>query len=141
MAKVEAICVSEKKGEKKKPVDSIQLIEGFGIKGDAHAGSKRQVSLLATESIDKMRKKGLKVGPGDFAENITISGLRLFELPIGAKLKIAETLLEITDIGKVCHDRCFIYYEAGDCVMPKEGVFAKVIQGGEIKNGDEIKII
>ena len=139
--KILAISISEKKGMKKHNVNSVSLKEGFGIVGDAHGGSSRQVSLLAQESIEKMRKKGLNVGAGDFAENITTQGLDLLGLKIGAKIKIGkDAVLEVSQIGKVCHTRCNIYYQAGDCVMPKEGVFAKVVKGGEIKSGDEICI-
>lgn len=137
MAKVEAVCISENKGERKKPVEAVELLENHGIVGDAHAGDwHRQVSLLATESIDKMRKLGLDVSAGDFAENITTSGIDLVSLSIGTRLQLGETLLEVTQIGKECHTRCAIYYQAGDCVMPKEGIFAKVINGGIIRPGD-----
>ena len=142
MARVEAVCVSENKGERKKPVESVELRENHGIVGDGHAGDwHRQVSLLATESIDKMRALGLDVTAGDFAENITTSGIELVPLPIGSRLQIGGTLLEVTQIGKECHTRCAIYYQAGDCVMPKEGIFAKVISGGIIKPGDDIQSI
>ncbi len=136
-----AISVSQKKGVRKTNVPSASLREDFGIIGDAHAGSgNRQVSLLAQESIEKMRGKGLNVGAGDFAENITTQGLDLCGLKIGTKLKINnDVLLEITQIGKVCHTRCNIYYQAGDCVMPKEGIFAKVIQDSIIKVGDRME--
>ncbi|MEK6567949.1 MAG: MOSC domain-containing protein [Candidatus Omnitrophota bacterium] len=135
-----AISVSEKKGIRKNNVDSAELKEDFGIVGDAHAGTKnRQVSLLAQESIEKMKAKGLKVKAGDFAENITTEGLDLLSLKIGDRLEMNdEVILELSQIGKVCHTRCSIYYQAGDCVMPKEGIFAKVIKGGEIKVGDSI---
>ncbi|MDO8748776.1 MAG: MOSC domain-containing protein [Candidatus Omnitrophota bacterium] len=135
-----AISVSDKKGVRKTNVNSAVLEEDFGIVGDAHAGTKnRQVSLLAQESIEKMKAKGLKVKAGDFAENITTEGLDLLGLKIGDRLKINdEVILELSQIGKVCHTRCNIYYQAGDCVMPKEGIFAKVIKGGEIKAGDSI---
>ena len=115
----------------------------LGLKDDAHAGKwHRQVSLLAMESIDKMVQLGLKVGPGDFAENITTQGLDLLKLPLGTRFSIGQSsLLEVTQIGKVCHTRCAIYYQAGDCVMPKEGIFAKVLAGGEIKVGDEIHVL
>lgn len=140
MAKVEAVCISENKGERKKPVESVELRENHGIVGDAHAGDwHRQVSLLATESIDKMRKLGLDVSAGDFAENITTSGIELVSLPIGTRLQLGETLLEVTQIGKECHTRCAIYDQAGDCVMPKEGIFAKVISGGIIRPGDLLR--
>ena len=141
MAQVEAVCISENKGERKKPVESVKLRENHGIVGDAHAGEwHRQVSLLATESIDKMRALGLDVTAGDFAENITTSGIQLVSLPIGTRLQVGETLLEVTQIGKECHTRCAIYYQAGDCVMPKEGIFAKVIVGGTVRPGDDVQI-
>jgi MOSC domain-containing protein YiiM len=139
MALVNAVCISEKKGERKKPVAEVELRENHGIVGDGHAGDwHRQVSLLAEESIDKMRKLGLDVNSGDFAENITTSGIDLVSLPIGTRLQVGGTLLEVTQIGKECHTRCAIFYQAGDCVMPKEGIFAKVITGGMIRPGDEI---
>jgi MOSC domain-containing protein YiiM len=139
MAQVVAVCISENKGERKKPVESVKLRENHGIIGDGHAGDwHRQVSLLAQESIDKMRAMGLDVTAGDFAENITTSGIDLVPLPIGSRLQIGETLLEVTQIGKECHTRCAIYYQAGDCVMPKEGIFVRVITGGVIKPGDSI---
>lgn len=139
MAKVLAVCISENKGERKKPVAVVELRENHGIDGDAHAGEwHRQVSLLAQESIDKMRALGLDVNAGDFAENITTSGIDLLSLPLGTRLQIGSALLEITQIGKECHTRCAIYYQAGDCVMPKEGIFAKVLQDGTVKPGDTI---
>lgn len=142
MAKVLAVCISENKGERKKPVEAVELRENHGIVGDAHAGEwHRQVSLLAQESIDKMRALGLDVNAGDFAENITTSGIDLVSLPIGTRLQVGETLLEVTQIGKECHTRCAIFYQAGDCVMPKEGIFVKVITGGTIKPGDGIEIV
>lgn len=141
--KVIAVCTSKEKGTRKENVREGWLIEDFGIKEDAHAGyMHRQVSLLAIESIEKMQKVGLEVGPGDFAENITTEGIDLLKLDIGERLKIGrEVVLEITQKGKECHDRCAIYYQAGDCVMPREGIFARVIEGGKIQEGDIIKII
>lgn len=138
-----AVCISEKKGERKKNIGSCQLLENFGLAGDGHGGDwHRQVSLLAIESIAKMRAAGLDVGPGDFAENLTTEGIELFHLPIGTQLRLSGgALLEVTQIGKVCHDRCAIYYQAGDCVMPKEGIFARVLQGGLVTEGDTITII
>ncbi len=138
-----AVSISEKKGTKKVNVESVELKENFGIIGDAHAGEwHRQVSLLASESIEKMRVKGLNVGPGDFAENITTEGIDLPGLPVGTKLKIGkEAIIEITQIGKECHDRCKIYYQIGDCVMPREGVFARVLKGGTAKARDEIVVV
>ena len=136
-----AISISDKKGVRKTNVNFAVLKEDFGIVGDAHAGTKnRQVSLLAQESIEKMKAKGLKVKAGDFAENITTEGLDLLGLKIGDKLKIEdEVVLELSQIGKECHTRCSIYYQAGDCVMPKEGIFARVIKGGQIKARDKIE--
>ncbi len=142
-AKIISINVSEKKGMRKKAVDSAVLKDNFGIEGDAHASDKwhRQVSLLATESIKKMQDKGLDVGPGDFAENITTVGVNLPILPVGTKMTIGDDIeLEVSQIGKLCHNRCAIYEQAGDCVMPREGIFVKVIKGGTIKTGDEIRI-
>lgn len=137
-----AVSVSKAKGEKKTPSDSVHLRENYGIIGDAHAGDwHRQVSLLALESIKKMQDMGLKVGPGDFAENITTQGMDLVNLPIGTRLTIGPVVLEISQIGKVCHTRCAIYYQAGDCVMPKEGVFATVVSGGVIRPQDEIQLL
>ncbi|SMC76176.1 MOSC domain-containing protein [Sporomusa malonica] len=140
--KIIAVCTSKNKGERKKNVGKANLLVGLGLEGDAHAGFKhRQVSLLALESIEKMRKMGLDVHPGDFAENITTEGLNLPVLPIGTKLKIGDVLMEVSQIGKECHTRCNIYYQAGDCVMPKEGIFAIVITGGLVANGDTIEVI
>jgi MOSC domain-containing protein YiiM len=141
--KIVAINISAAKGTRKKNVGRCSLITEFGLKEDAHAGDwHRQVSLLAQESIDKMVKLGLKVGPGDFAENITTQGVDLLALPIGTRFRLGgNSLLEVTQIGKVCHTRCAIFYQAGDCVMPKEGIFARVLEGGEIKVGDEIDVL
>jgi MOSC domain-containing protein YiiM len=143
MAKIISINISDKKGVRKKPVDSVVIKENFGIESDAHASDKwhRQVSLLALESIKKMQDKGLDVGPGDFAENITTEGIDLPELPVGTKMTIGkEVEAEVSQIGKVCHNRCAIYHQAGDCVMPKEGIFIKILKSGTIKTGDEIRI-
>ena len=141
--KVLAVNTSKEKGTRKSNVGQSCLLPEFGLKDDAHGGKwHRQVSLLAMESIHKMIHLGLKVGPGDFAENITTQGLNLIEIPVGTRVSIGQgALLEVTQIGKVCHTRCAIYYQAGDCVMPKEGIFAKVLEGGEIKVGDEIHVL
>jgi MOSC domain-containing protein YiiM len=142
MAQVVAVCISEKKGERKTPVAQVRLRENHGIVGDAHAGEwHRQVSLLAEESVAKMRALGLDVTAGDFAENIATSGIELVTLPVGSRLLVGETTLEVTQIGKECHTRCAIYYQAGDCVMPKEGIFAKVVTGGTIRPGDRVRRI
>ena len=140
--KVLAVNISENKGTKKTNIQSCALVKDFGLTRDAHAGPwHRQVSLLANESIEKMRAIGLKVGYGDFAENITTQGLDLVHLPIGTEIRIGVSVrLRVTQIGKECHQRCAIYYQAGDCVMPKEGIFAEVIKEGEVKVGDEIII-
>lgn len=142
-AQVFEVSISNKKGMRKVNIKEAILIENYGIKDDAHAGNwHRQVSLLALESIEKIRAKGLDVNPGDFAENITTIGINLVNLPIGTKLKLGnDALLEVTQIGKECHSRCAIYEQAGDCVMPREGIFAKVLVGGVIKKGDPITII
>ncbi|MBP2649717.1 MAG: hypothetical protein H6Q74_542 [Firmicutes bacterium] len=140
--KIIAVCTSKNKGERKKNVGASKLLAGQGLEGDAHAGfMHRQVSLLAMESIEKMRKAGLDVGPGDFAENLTTENINLVDLPIGTKLKIGETVLEVSQIGKECHNRCAIYYQAGDCVMPREGIFAIVLTGGMVTSGDTIEVL
>ena len=138
-----AISKSDKKGIAKGNVKEANLVDEKGVEGDAHAeGGVRQVSLLASESIAKMRSKGLKVRPGSFAENITTSGIDLMKLGIKDRIKLGDSaILEISQKGKVCHAPCAIYYKAGDCVMPKEGVFAKVVKGGMVKIGDSINVI
>jgi cyclic pyranopterin phosphate synthase len=141
MGAVVAVNVSEAKGERKKPVPEVFLRPEHGIEGDAHAGSwHRQVSLLAQESIDKMTAQGLEVGPGDFAENVTVSGLEVAALPIGTTLDMGEALVEVTQIGKECHTRCAIYQQAGDCVMPREGIFVRVLVGGRVAPGDSVLV-
>jgi MOSC domain-containing protein YiiM len=142
--KVIAVCRSEKTGTKKEPCGEGFFLEDYGLEKDAHAarGIARQVSLLAEASIDKMREMGLTLNPGDFAENLTISGMELCTLPVGTRLKVgSEVILEISQIGKACHKGCAIYQAVGACVMPKEGVFARVIKNGMIRTGDGIEII
>lgn len=140
--KVISINISDKKGVVKEPIGSGLFIENHGLENDAHSGNwHRQVSLLAIESFDKMKAKGLELKVGDFAENITTEGIVLYELPIGTRLKIGETIQEVTQIGKECHSGCAISKTVGKCVMPKEGIFTKVIEGGIIKEGDTIEII
>lgn len=143
MAKVIAVNISETKGVIKKPIEKGFFKVQYGLEGDAHAGKwHRQVSLLAQESIDKMIEKGIKdLTPGKFAENITTEGIVLYELPIGTKLRIGETEMEVTQIGKECHAGCEIRKLTGDCVMPREGIFTIVLKEGWIKAGDEIEII
>lgn len=141
--KIVSINISDRKGIRKKPVNEAILKANYGIEGDAHASavSHRQVSLLAVESIKKMQGLGIDVNSGDFAENITTEGIDLLGLPLGARLVLADSVkLEISQIGKECHDRCAIYYQAGDCVMPREGIFAMVMEGGRIRKGDTISV-
>lgn len=141
--RIVSINISEKKGVRKKAVDFAVIEDNYGIEHDAHASGEwhRQVSLLALESIKTMQAKGLNVGSGDFAENLTTEGIDLISLPVGTRITVGENIeLEVSQIGKVCHNRCAIYYQAGDCVMPKEGIFAKVLSGGTIKKGDRIKV-
>ncbi|HET6477811.1 MAG TPA: MOSC domain-containing protein [Dehalococcoidales bacterium] len=143
MAKVVAVCTSKKKGTRKQPIAEGQFKEEHGLVGDAHAGvlPNRQVSLLALESIDKMRGLGLELHPGDFAENITIEGIDICKLPVGTRLSIGEdVLLEISQIGKECHTACAIRRQVGQCIMPEEGVFARVLKGGRIRPGDKVSI-
>ena len=141
MGKIHSISVSDRKGIRKTNVDKATLTVDHGIDGDAHAGGwHRQVSLLAQESIDSMTAKGLKVKSGDFAENITTEGINLLEIPLGTKISLGSAELVISQIGKVCHSRCAIYHQAGDCVMPREGIFGIVTKGGEIQKGDSIEV-
>ena len=144
MTSVLAVCTSEKKGMKKTPVLEIVIKKDFGVVGDAHAdcATHRQVSLLANESVDKMRNKGFELNFGDFAENITTKGIALASLPVGTVLNVGkEVVLELTQIGKECHADCAIRQQVGDCVMPREGIFTKVISGGRVKPGDIIKVV
>lgn len=144
MAKVIAVCRSDKKGTRKETVSEGVLSEDYGLVGDAHAdcSTHRQVSLLAMESIERVRALGLELGPGDFAENLTTEGLSLVSLPVSTRLAIADdVLLEITQIGKECHTRCAIYRMVGKCIMPEEGVFARVIRGGKVKAGNTVRVL
>lgn len=140
--KVLAVNISTEKGVPKTQVQEAEFVENYGIKGDAHAGGwHRQVSLLGKESIKKIEEMGIQgLCYGKFAENITTEGIELYKLPLGSKIKIGDVLLEVTQIGKECHKKCAIYHKAGDCVMPREGVFARVVKGGIIKAGDDIYI-
>ena len=141
MASIIAVCSSDKKGVRKDNIGEGYLQENYGLEGDAHADccSHRQTSLLDISSIEKMRKMGFSVNPGDFAENLTTEGIELLSLPVGTVLRVGEEVtLEITQIGKECHTGCAIFKQVGKCIMPKEGIFAKVIKGGTIKEGDTI---
>ena len=140
--KIAALSVSSEKGVAKNNVDEVVIKEGFGIEGDAHGGPwHRQVSLLAMASVRTMLSKGADVRPGSFGENITTESLDLGALRVGDRIRAAGTVLEITQLGKECHEPCAIYYQVGDCVMPKEGIFARVISGGVLRVGDEIKVV
>jgi len=143
MAKVIAVNISEKKGVVKHPIEKGYFREGHGLEGDAHAGNwHRQVSLLGNESVEKMKQMGAEgLCVGKFAENLTTEGLILYEIPIGTKLKIGETIMEVTQIGKECHAGCAIRELVGDCIMPREGIFTKVLTSGWINPGDEIQIV
>ncbi len=144
MARILAVCRSDTKGVSKTPIEEGHLKEEYGLSGDAHAASDthRQVSLLSLDSIEKMRQLGLDLKAGDFAENLTVEGLELFTLPIGTRLALEQgVILEVSQIGKECHTGCAIFQQIGKCVMPKEGIFARVIKGGLVKAGDEIKVM
>ena len=138
-----AVSTSRHKGKKKNNLPACELLQDKGLEGDAHAGDwHRQVSLLAMESISKIREQGVDVAPGDFAENLTTTGIRVWELPLGTRIAVGdEALLEVTQIGKECHDRCAIYHQVGDCVMPREGIFTRVLHGGTVKPGDEVLVL
>lgn len=142
MGKIVAICTSPSKGTPKENIHRAEIIEDFGIKGDAHAGKwHRQVSLLALEEIEAFRKRGAIVEYGAFGENMVVSGYNLKELPIGTRFCCKDVILELTQVGKECHHGCAIFQAMGDCIMPREGVFCRVIRGGEILEGDEFFII
>ena len=143
MAEVLAVCISEVRGISKHPVDSIHLIPGHGIEGDAHAGNwHRQVSLLAQESVEKLQSKiTLQLKPGDFAENVLTRGIDLKNLPMGTRLRLGTALGEVTQIGKECHNDCAIRQQVGDCCMPREGIFLRVLEEGYLRPGDEIQVV
>lgn len=142
MAKVLAVCISTEKGTQKFAVPEIEVRKEHGIVGDAHAGNwHRQISLLGTESVDKVRHILPDLAPGAFAENILTEGITLYQLPVGTRLRVGETLLEVTQIGKECHKGCAIRQLTGDCVMPREGIFVIVLEEGTIRPGDEITVL
>lgn len=135
-----AVCTSAQKGQRKVDVGTALLIKGLGIEGDAHAGfAHRQISLLGTASIEKMKQKCPELVPGDFAENLTVEGMDLPRLPVGTILRVGETVLKVSQIGKECHHGCAVREAVGDCVMPREGIFATVERGGRISRGDRIE--
>ena len=141
--KIVSIAMSKKKGTPKVQVEKASLLEDHGLEGDAHAGPwHRQVSFLAAESIEKARNQGLDVGFGDFAENIATSGIEWQDIPVGAQVNLGDSaLVEITQKGKECHNKCAIYYLAGDCIMPREGIFGRVLKGGEVRCGAPVRIL
>jgi MOSC domain-containing protein YiiM len=142
MGVVRAVCISEKRGTPKKNIHCARLIEDFGLERDAHAGRwHRQVSLLSWEKIEEFRKKGAQVEEGAFGENLIVSGIDFRELPVGTRLRCGEAELEMTQIGKECHSGCAIFRIMGDCIMPREGVFARVLHGGVIREGDEMTVL
>ena len=143
MAKILSVNISEKKGEKKHNISACRALTEQGLENDAHLGMAiRQISMLASESIEKIRQKGLNVNHGDFAENLTTQGIELYTLPLGTKIEVgSDVLLEVTQIGKTCLAPCAIYHAVGDCVMPKEGIFVRVLAEGMIAVGDEITVV
>lgn len=142
MGKIIAICISEKKGMQKHSIESAVLKENWGIEGDAHAGKwHRQISLLSYDKIEAFRARGAEVEDGAFGENVIVQGIDFRNLPVGTRLKCNDVLLEMTQIGKECHHGCQIFKKMGECIMPREGVFAKVLHGGKIKAGDEMIVL
>lgn len=142
MGKIMAVCISEKRGTQKKNIEKVRLIENFGLEGDAHAGNwHRQVSLLSYEKVRAFEEKGISVEDGAFGENLLVEGFDFKTLPVGTRFRCGDVLLEMTQIGKECHSHCEIYQAVGDCIMPREGVFARVLHGGVIQIGDEMEIV
>lgn len=142
MGKIMAVCISEKRGTQKKNMEKVRLIENFGLEGDAHGGNwHRQVSLLSYEKVRAFEEKGISVEDGAFGENLLVEGFDFKTLPVGTRFRCGEVLLEMTQIGKECHSHCQIYQAVGDCIMPREGVFARVLHGGVIQIGDEMEIV
>lgn len=142
MGKIMAVCISEKRGTQKKNIEKVRLIENFGLEGDAHGGDwHRQVSLLSYEKVRAFEEKGISVEDGAFGENLLVEGFDFKTLPVGTRFRCGEVLLEMTQIGKECHSHCEIYQTVGDCIMPREGVFARVLHGGMIQIGDEMEIV
>ena len=142
IGKVMAVCISERRGTEKKNIYECEVVEGFGLKNDAHGGNwHRQISLLSFEKIEDFKNRGGDVIDGSFGENIIVSGIDLRNLPVGTIIKINEAVLEVTQIGKECHSHCEIFHRVGDCIMPREGIFTKVIKGGFIKEGDTVTVL
>ena len=142
MGKIMAVCISEKRGTQKKNIEKVRLIENFGLEGDAHGGNwHRQASLLSYEKVRVFEEKGISVEDGAFGENLLVEGFDFKTLPVGTRFRCGDVLLEMTQIGKECHSHCEIYQAVGDCIMPREGVFARVLHGGMIQIGDEMEIV
>lgn len=142
MGIIKAVCISEKRGTDKKNIHKCEIIQGFGLKNDAHGGDwHRQVSLISFEKIEEFKKRGGDVIDGSFGENLIVTEIELTKLPIGTKLKINDVVLEVTQIGKECHSHCEIFKKVGDCIMPREGIFARVLVGGYIEEGDTIQVV
>jgi MOSC domain-containing protein YiiM len=142
MGKILAVCISEEKGTEKINVGHGELIKQYGLKGDAHAGNwHRQVSLLSYEKIEAFKQRGVNIEHGAFGENLIVEGIDLAKLPVGTKLTMGQAELEVTQIGKECHSHCRIYNTVGDCIMPREGIFTRVLVGGSVKVGDEIRLV
>lgn len=140
--KIIAVCISEKRGTEKKNMHECKIVEGFGLENDAHGGNwHRQISLLSFEKIEDFKKRGGEVNEGSFGENLIVSGIDLKSLPVGTVIKINDAILEVTQIGKECHSHCEIFHKVGDCIMPREGIFTKVIKGGFVKEGDSIFVL
>ena len=142
MGKVIAVCISEKRGTVKKNINEVNVIKDFGLEGDAHAGKwHRQISLLSQEKVDAFKAKGADIHPGSFGENLIVEGFDFSAMPVGTRFVIGDVVLEMTQIGKECHHGCQIFQKMGECIMPREGVFAKVLHGGKIKAGDEMIVL
>lgn len=141
MGEIMAVCTSPGKGTEKTSIGKVRLLADYGIEGDAHAGAwHRQVSLLSFDTIEAFKKRGAVVSDGAFGENVIVRGIDLTALPVGSRLTCGDILLEVTQIGKECHSHCAIYRKMGECIMPTNGIFARVLQGGEMKEGDEISV-
>lgn len=142
MGKLVAICISKEKGTRKEEIGEVEIIENFGLKDDAHGGNwHRQVSFLEKEQIDAFNKRGGHVSYGDFGENIVLEGVDLSNVGVGDRLKIGEAIIEITQLGKECHNRCSIFYSVGECIMPKKGIFGKVLKGGKVSVGEYVELL
>lgn len=142
MGKIMAVCISDRKGIQKHDVGTVQIVDGWGLKSDAHGGNwHRQVSLLSHEKVEAFRARGAEVQSGAFGENLVVEGIDFAKLPVGTLFRCGDVLLEMTQIGKECHSHCAIYHKMGDCIMPREGVFCRVLHGGAVSVGDELQVM